>query len=231
MNDLQTSITKAFDYLSTNSIEIPADLLIQTRGKGVLATKAVGDLAGTKAGYHDAITGTLVAYFEGGNTSASKNNFKQATTSAFGDAFELGYSDGGGELPFTGKALEWFNSRLTEEFAHIDSLYIQAKELKKEAGFDFFTWATERADSYTGALDGVYNAGIMFAKKNQMLTWHLGNTEKHCKSCLKLDGGRHRASWYVDRDYIPRKPGAAMDCGGYHCDCRLTDDNGNEVTI
>jgi hypothetical protein len=109
--------------------------------------------------------------------------------------------------------------------------FAEAKQLRKEKDFDYFTWATGKADGYVSTVLSIYNAAVLLAKKNQMLTWNLGETEKHCDTCLKLDGGSHRASWYIGHDYIPRKPGASMDCKGYNCDCSLTDKDGEEVTI
>ena len=113
---------------------------------------------------------------------------------------------------------------------NIDGLFDTAKELRG-TDFDYFSWASARADGYTSTVLSVFNEGVLMGKGNQMLEWHLGETEEHCDTCAKLDGNAHRASWYRDHDYIPRKPGAAMICNGYNCDCRLTDRNGNEVTL
>jgi hypothetical protein len=190
------------------------------------ALKATGDLAAINAVYHDAITESLVSYFEGGSLAKSKNSFKRAMIEAFGGAWDAGW-DGN---PPTGDALEWFNARTQQEIAFIDGLYVQAKELRKDPEADTFAWATARADGYTATVSSVHNAARMWAKGGQMLTWHLGNTEKHCETCAELDGKSHRASWYISRDYIPRKPGAAMLCGGYYCDCSLTDKNGKDIT-
>mgnify|MGYP001590172370 CR=1 FL=1 len=196
------------------------------------AEKADGDLSGVNRDYHDAIAEALIDYFEsGGSVTGPRNAMIQAMVEAFGDAFDNGWQDGGGEMPPDEGALDWFNPRVEEETGHIKTLFQQAKELRNDPDADWMTWVTERADSYTKSIGSVYNAGVMLAKKNQMLTWHLGNTEKHCTDCSKLDGGSHRASWYLARDYIPRKPGASMECGGYNCDCSLTDRDGNEITI
>jgi hypothetical protein len=232
MTDLRTSITEAFNYLSTNSIEIPTELLIMARTKGIKAIKAKGDMPSINGTYHDAITSALTTFFEGGSVAGPRNSFKRATTIAFGDAMDLGTTDGGGELPFTGEALDWFNARLEQEFANIESLFVQAKELRKEPDTDTFAWSTARADAYTQTVISVYNAARMFQKGNQLLKWNLGKTEKHCDTCLRLARGTtHRASWYIAHNYIPRQPGANLDCGGYHCDCQLTDPADNEVTI
>lgn len=192
--------------------------------------KAADSLNSINSAYHDAITEALTTYFEGGSVTAPRNAFKQAATEAFGAAFEAGWTDNGGTLPFDGDALEWFNNRLQEEFGHIDGLFTDAKELRKDKDYDWFAWVTARADAYTSALASIYNAAAMLVKK-QMLTWRLGQTEVHCSDCKKLDGQRHRASWYIGKNFIPRQPGAGMECGGYNCDCQLENDDGEEVTI
>jgi hypothetical protein len=194
-----------------------------------LTTKAT---AAINKAYHDAITQSLINYFEGGPVGASRNAFKNAMITAFGDSFDAGWTDGGGELPIEDEdALGWLEGRLNEEAAYIDGLFDEAKQKRKEKDFDYFSWASQKADSYTASLLSIYNAAKMLLDKKQMLTWHLGATEKHCKDCAKLDGKRHKAGWFIAHNYIPRQPGAAMECGGYNCDCSLTDANGDEVTL
>jgi hypothetical protein len=219
------------DILKTVITRFPAVVPHLSHNTRILAgIKASMDSINKK--YHDAITGSLVDYFEGGGSvTAPRSRFQRAMVEAFGAAFDAGYIDGGGELPFDGEALQWFNARVDEEAGHIDSVFQDAKDLRKDKEFDYFTWAIARADMYTSALAAIYNAAVMFADARLMLTWNLGNTEKHCKTCSKLDGQRHKAAWYLSRNYIPRKPGAAMDCSGYNCDCSLTNDKGEEVTI
>ena len=223
MTALTVAVTDAIAYVSAQDVEVPPDVWADVVRCGAL--KATGDLAAINAAYHDAITESLITYFEGGSLAASKNSFKRAMIEAFGGAWDAGW-DGN---PPTGEALEWFNARTQQELAFIDGLYVQAKELRKDPEADTFAWATARADGYTGTVSSVHNAARMWAKGGQMLTWHLGATEEHCETCAELDGKTHRASWYISRDYIPRKPGAAMLCGGYYCDCDLKDKNGNSI--
>lgn len=228
--ELRAAIRKTYFHLKAHDVLIPADLAVKARALGVI--KASGDISSVNRVYHDAITQALTRYFEGSSITGPRNQFKQAMIQAFGDAFDLGWTNAGQELPVDNEdALSWLEARLNQEAGYIDGLFVQAKELRKDKEADFFAWATARADAYTATLQSIYNAAVMFAKGNMMLTWQLGNTEKHCSTCAKLDGGSHRASWYIARDYIPRKPGAAMDCGGYNCDCSLVDPKGNSVTI
>lgn len=197
----------------------------------VKAGYAEGGIGEINARYNKEIVAALTTYFEGGNATSPRNQFRQAMTEAFNSAFDTGYIDGGGELPADPEAVSWLQTQLNQEVSYIDGVFQQIKELRKDEEFDFFTWVTSKADAYTLTIASIYNGAALWAKKNQMLTWHLGNTEKHCATCSQLDGGSHRASWYVKYNYIPRRPGAAMKCGGYYCDCSLTDKDGNEVTI
>ena len=187
--------------------------------------------ADTNREYHDEITSALVDYFEGGSLPASRNQFKRAMVAAFLDIFEAGWQDGGAELPLDDEALNWLGDRQSQEMVNIDSLFQNARDIRKQKDFDYFAWSSARADGYVSALQGVYNAASMLAKGKQMLTWHLGQTEQHCDTCASLNGKKHPAYWYIERNYIPRQAGAAMDCGGYNCDCRLEDRDGNEVTL
>lgn len=226
---LEAAIADAVEYFDSHEIEVPRDIRIRARRVG--AIKAGGDLSSINAQYHDAITAALTTFFEGGSVASPKNAFKRAATDALGAAFDFGWVAGGQDMPPDEDALSWFNARLDQEFGFIETVFASAKQLRKEEGFERFAWVGQRADAYTRTAGALYNAGMMFAQKNKMLTWRLGNTEKHCDTCLKLDGNSHRASWYLARNYIPRQAGAGMDCGGYNCDCTLEDKQGKEVTI
>lgn len=229
MDDLKVSITQAFEYCSMHSIPIPLEL--HSRARNVGAVKAAGDLAGINMKYHDTITEALTMYFEGGNVTGPRNAFRVAMSEAFYDAFYLGWADGGQEPPIEADALNWLNARISQEGGYIYGLFAQIKDLRKEEGLDYFAFVSERADGYTRTVTAVYNAAKMYAARGKMLIWRLGNTEKHCGTCAELNGNARRASWYLARNYIPRQPGASMLCGGYYCDCRLEDAQGNEVTI
>ena len=223
--NLSTEILRSLHYRRENGLPTPPDVVTR-------ALKAAGDITAINAYYHDEITQALIKYLEGGNVTAARNLFKKSTSNAFNDAFDMGYVDGGAELPTDADANDWLNARKEAEFGFIETVFQSAKELKKEDGFEPFAWASARADGYTATLAAIYNSGRMWAKKNQLLKWNLGATEKHCPTCQKLaEGPTHRASWFLARNYIPRQPGAAMTCGGYNCDCMLTDKNGDEVTL
>lgn len=78
-----------------------------------------------------------------------------------------------------------------------------------------------RIDLWAASIAAAGQAGLNSAKANEMVVWRLGETEEHCRTCAQLDGQRHRRKWFVDKNYLPRTPGAAMDCGGWRCLCTL----------
>src|SRR5690606_31350420 len=114
--------------------------------------------ADTNREYHDEITSALVDYFEGGSLTASRNRFKRAMSAAFLDMFEAGWQDGGAELPLDDEALNWLGDRQSQEMVNIDSLFQNARDIRKQKDFDYFAWSSARADGYVSALQGVYNA-------------------------------------------------------------------------
>lgn len=201
------------------------------------ALKAASDMGTINSVYHDAITSALIIYFEGGNLTAQRNIWKRACVVAFTDAFSLGYQDGGGGETLDEEENAWLDARINTEFGYINSVFVQAKEIKAEEGADYFAWATERADGYTGALPSAYNQGMLFASKNQMLTFdgEDGDANHICQSingtCVRLKGQRHKASWWIAHDLMPYPGNKNFDCGGWRCRHFLRDDDGNRITL
>jgi len=86
-----------------------------------------------------------------------------------------------------------------------------------------------RVDTWVDSLRSLGDAGKASIISNIPVTWRLGETEEHCKTCAQLHGNRHRMKWFTGRDYVPRKNGAAMDCKGFKCLCSLMNDKGDQV--
>lgn len=225
---LDESLAQAIAYADENDIEIPFDQRVRARQLGII--KAGEDMPTIMAEYHDAITVSLVAYFEGGNIASSRNAFKRATIDAFGAAFDLGWVDGGQDLPVDDNALDWFNARVNAEFGFIEMLFQEAKELRRDKEFDYFTWITARADGYSRTLREIYNAGRVRAMDDIMVTFGGDDGAESCDTCQKLKGKRHKLSWFVSRNYVPPF-GTGLDCHrGGHCQHYLMDSKGNQIT-
>ena len=233
------AIQKALQYLSDNGIPLPAELHLQLEQKGLLkslkrnASKQAESIEEANSTYHDVITESLTSYFEeGGSIASYKNEFKRAMLNAFYDMYDLGWQDGGQELPIDDEdAQSWIEARVNQELGFIDGLFQEAKELRKEEDFDYFEWITQRADGYTRMLAEIYNQAKLRAVDDQMVTFDGDDGEESCETCQSLKGKRHKISWFVKRNYVPPY-GIGLQCArGGHCQHHLYDDEGNEVTI
>lgn len=196
------------------------------------ARKAAGGYDGIRYLMHAAVFDAVEGYLSGtGYVVTYKAAMATAVAQAYVDTADAAYVEGGGELPLDADTAAWAREQLDAQLVYVDQLFETLKELRKEDDVDPAGEAEARADAWASGLDGFYNEGILRGSKNIIAYWELGSTEKHCDSCASLDGQGHKISWYIEHDYIPRKNGCALDCGGYNCDCRLVDKNGNEITI
>jgi hypothetical protein len=150
---------------------------------------------------------------------------------AFGDAYDLGWVDGGQDLPVDEEALSWLEARLNQEAGYIDMLFQEAKELRKDKEFDFFAWTTARADGYTNTLKEIYNNARVRAMQDVMVTFAGDDGAESCDTCQKLKGKRRKLSWFIANNYVPPF-GSGLDCHkGGRCQHGLMDDKNNWVTI
>ncbi len=73
---------------------------------------------------------------------------------------------------------------------------------------------------WNGTIYPAYLAGLERAAADSMFTWVLGKTEKHCNSCIALDGQRHRLSEFKAAGLLPKAN--KLICGrGNLCDCDI----------
>jgi len=228
--DLHTALAASIKYADENGIDIPASLRLRAIMTG--AIKAGGDLTAINQRYHDAITRSLLTYFEGsGSVTAPRNAFVLAMIYNLGSAFRLGWSDEAGGTPLDADAVAWLNSRVAAETGYIDMLFQEARELRKEKDFDFFSWVTMKADGYTRTLREMYNAGALRASKDIMVTFVGEDGNESCPECQMLKGQRHRVSWFVRRNFVPPH-GTGLSCHrGRYCQHYLQNDKGEQVTI
>jgi hypothetical protein len=194
------------------------------------AIKAIGGgYEAIQKEYWAVVYDAVYDYLTGDKSITSfRNAHMKGMATAFTSGAEAGYQDAEAELPLDEDTQSWLDGRIGAEREFIVGLFAT---LKNASGIDPSAEAFARADGFTATLDAVYAEAKLRGMKNQMVTWNLGETEKHCETCARLAGKRHRISYLLQNDYIPRKPGAAMDCGGWRCDCSLTDKNGNEIML
>ena len=195
------------------------------------AIKAAG-YDGIRATLHAAVYDAVYGYLSGsGYAGPPRDRMITAVSRAYVETADAAYVEGGGSLPLDEETADWARGQIEIQSGYIEDLFEQLKEIRKEGDYDADLTAQARADGYASGLDGFYNEAVLRGSSNKVVEWVLGGAEKHCKDCAKLNGQRHKIKWFIDRDYIPRKNGAAMECQGYNCACYLIDRDGNEVTI
>jgi len=205
---------------------------LRLRAIRVGAIKAAGDLTGIKAAYHDEVTRILIDYFESkGPITVQRNEFWRAAANALGASFNLGWVDGGGgDIISDDDALDWYNARLEAEFGYINTLFQEARELRGEDDFDYFQWITSKADGYTRTTREFYNAGLLRASKDIMVTFMGNDGAESCDECQMLKDQRHRVSWFVRRNFVPPH-GTGLSCHrGRYCQHYLQSDKGERIT-
>lgn len=223
------AIKTAINFLKGRGYKIPSHVLLLAHRKEM---KQAGDYSAIRDDLWTSIYDAIEGYLSSSSPITSyKNQMVTAVSKAYLDTVDTAYQDGGGSLPIDEDTASWARGELQAQLGYVDSLFETLKQLRKEDDLDAQIEASDTTDKWTSALDGFYNSVKLAAANNKMLTWNLGSAEKHCKTCLKLDGQRHKASWFFSRGYTPRRPGSNTDCGGYHCDCSLTDDDGEEFSI
>jgi len=81
-----------------------------------------------------------------------------------------------------------------------------------------------RATLWSNQYDKTRVLAESFAGANRPMTWRLGATEEHCKSCQGFDGRTYRFETWRANGALPKVQ--ALCCHGYRCDCRLEPSEG-----
>jgi hypothetical protein len=194
------------------------------------------DYFGIRQEYYAALQKAVADYMAAGDkaqVTTYQNEFRQKVAEIIPAAFEIGYKDGGGELPLEEDDETWINSRQNLEIANAMQTWQRLKELKKSEDIPEIENASfDTANNYALTLDGIYNEGKVRGAGNAMLTMDGTDGKKTCGTCQKLKGVRHRAKWWVSHGLIPGQLGNTnYDCGGWRCQHYLKDDQERLVTL
>lgn len=201
--------------------------------KKKMTNRAVrGDYESIRANFSDVVYTVVRDYLNSSDRSTSfKSAMGREVIEAYAYAAEVGYEDGGGELPLESDVIDWLTTSQDSEVANVASLFVSLKMLRDSGEFDAEAEATARSDGYSNTLDGIYNKAVLFGAGNKMLTFEGDDGEHSCPTCIALKGQRHKASWWISHDYVP-PTGSGLDCAaGGHCLHELVDDDGNVVTV
>lgn len=215
-------------YLVCRERGIPVDAKT-----AAIAIQAAGDYSSIRTKYSESIAAAVSNYLGGGNLVGSRGAFKRATATAFVDGFETGYVEtAGGEYDPEKEDSAWLASRLDQELAYVDALFVQLKEMRKDkenplTDADISAYAAAKATMYCRTLDAIYSQGKLRGAKNVMLTFDGEDGQESCPECQQYKGQRHRAKWWVSRDLVPGPGNENYSCNGYNCKHYLKDDKGN----
>jgi hypothetical protein len=233
-NQTLSALKAAHQYCIDHNVEIPIKTLSKMRRAGIFRRtyKGKNGYDDIRAKYWGDVADAVAGYLESTKPSTSfKSSMKRAIVTAFTDAVNAGYQDGGGSMPLDDETNSWLTSEQNKELANCDSLFDRLALMRKEDDVDPVTVAYRTAEGYANTLDGLYNSAVLYGMKNKMLTFTGEDGEESCKTCTKLKGQRHRASWWIAHDYVPPS-GDGLDCsaGGW-CQHYLETDDGEQVTI
>ena len=227
MTGLRDALAVVTAYALGTGAVVPQDLLA-----ALGARKTVGDVCDE---FTVDLSESVVAVFNGEASAKELASDMRKALRAYGrDAYLEGMAEGGVNNPA---------DELTAEDEDEIADWI-AGQLEHVAGFAADCAATRKAedrgaaqaamlarfDKWVESLRDIGSRGKASALKNKMGTWRLGDTEKHCRTCSRLNGQRHRLSWFMERGYLPQENGSeSLDCGGWECDCTIEDDNGKVI--
>jgi hypothetical protein len=201
--------------------------------------KAASEIDSLIRGYVDDLTRNFLDVLDGAmSVPAAVRAHQRYIDTLAEQAYDAGMTDGGADPAEKDSAdEETFNAWIVEQDSHIEGLWDAVKQLRKEAG-DLTTdeynarqlAINDRIGQWGESLRNLYSLAKANAQRNLSVTWALGATEMHCETCAGLDGQRHRLKWFIDKGLIPQQNGSqTLQCGGWRCDCTLSDDSGNQI--
>lgn len=195
---------------------------------------------GLVTGYVDDITRNFQDVLDGDLLSSEARRRHKAYIKENAEAaYREGLAEGGANIELTEDDEKAIGTWVQTQLGYVAGLWDEIDRLTKGYSDAMLTREQyesgrralyERIGLWGNALRDLANQGKASAMRNKMVTWRLGATEEHCRTCAKLDGKRHRLSWFTSRDYIPQAVGSdTLECGGWRCQCTLKDDKGAQV--
>lgn len=141
--------------------------------------------------------------------------------------FELAWREGAEEAGImpnerTQEEQDKLDLMVGQNFQYVGTLAQWIFANRKDAGG---AWATVegRTGVWISRYDEVKNLARLMSGENIKQVWRIGNTEKSCRTCLKLAGRVHRKSVWLAHNIAPQMITDLLECGGWRCDCRLED--------
>ena len=203
---------------------IVAAFLAGADGMGVVHK----DIASVASGYRSELESAVELVYRGRSTAVALVDRMGSLIAEYAERiFREGFEDGGADFEeMTAEersALDdWRNTQLDHTRSFAEAVEAAQDVPAREQ-------IARRVDMWVGSLRGLGELARGYALKNRTGVWRLGETEEHCSTCSRLNGGRHRVSWYIERNYIPRQNGSeTLECKGFQCLCGVYDSKTGE---
>lgn len=179
--------------------------------------RAAGGFDGIRNTYWAIIYDAVYDYLTGDKPVRTfKNAMKRGMVEAFGAAVDKGYEESGGELPIDEDTLAWLNEQVDAESGYIDDLFSRLKQ--EWDGLDPINEAFARADGYAKTLDAIYVEAKMRGAKEATAEFVGDDGAESCEDCQKMKGKKHKLSYIIANNLIPRPGNDNYKCKGYHCE-------------
>jgi hypothetical protein len=197
------AVPQVFGYLSADALEA-----IKAAGYDGIRTVMRGEIFGAVFGY---LSGS-------GYVTTFKAQMTTAISKAYIETADVAYVDAGAELPLDPDTAAWARGQLDAQLGFVDDLFEGLRELRKQGGFDAGAVAQARAEGYSRSLDAYYGETKMHGSKNITLEFGGDDGKESCPECKSMKGKRHRISYILTHNLIPKPGNSAYSCNGYNCD-------------
>jgi hypothetical protein len=142
------------------------------------------------------------------------DRLRAAARDAYFDGLEAG---GVVRADFSAEDLQALNQWLKEQSQYVNSF---ARRVYDQGLSD--AQVTLHANLWANkSLRGAYQLGEYSANRNGSYQWRLGDTDEHCRDCLRLNGQVHRLRDWMRKRWMPGSE--KLECKGYNCDCQLVE--------
>jgi hypothetical protein len=156
--------------------------------------------------------------------------FNDAMFSAVSRNFELAWRTGASQCGIspserTPEETERLNELIDQQMEYVPDLAQFIAENSRENGV-LLRRSLNRLPVWANRWNETKAIAQQMACSDQKLVWRIGKTEKHCRTCLKLNGRIMRASKWKELDIWPQDTRKGkLACNGYNCDCSLNPTN------
>lgn len=169
--------------------------------------------------------GACVRLFSSGNVGNFIATFLRSIDVQLTDAWNKGAEEVGvSPEDMKPEDLQILNSIIDNEAQYVEGLagdimQARADEMARE---QFDSQFGSRVDIWGNRYTETENRSKMHFGGKQRLEWVLGATEKHCTTCLALNGIIAFAEEWEESGVQPQAPpNPVLECGGWKCDCSL----------